>query len=68
MKVNKFDVRVQTVRLNGVSTISIELNDYDVASLHGPGWDARRVDKLACIWCVSTALGLNGELSSDLNK
>lgn len=27
----------------------LEMNDYDVASLHipyGPGWDARRIDKL----------------------
>ena len=29
--------------------MGIEINDYDVASLHipyGPGWDARRIDKL----------------------
>ncbi len=29
--------------------ISLEMNDYDVTSLHipyGPGWDARRIDKL----------------------
>jgi hypothetical protein len=27
----------------------LEMNDYDVATLHipyGPGWDARRIDKL----------------------
>ena len=33
-----------TVDLGG-----IEMNDYDVQSLHipyGPGWDARRIDKL----------------------
>lgn len=31
------------------SEISIEMNDYDVASLHipyGPGWDAKKIDKL----------------------
>ncbi|KAF8654880.1 hypothetical protein AX16_003341 [Volvariella volvacea WC 439] len=36
----------------------LEMNDYDVASLHipyGPGWDARRVDKLV----YSTDLGMN---------
>jgi len=29
--------------------ISVEMNDYDVTSLHipyGPGWDSRRIDKL----------------------
>lgn len=29
--------------------ISLEMNDYDVTSLHipyGPGWDARRIEKL----------------------
>ncbi|CAK5281900.1 unnamed protein product [Mycena citricolor] len=31
------------------SLVGMEMNDYDVASLHipyGPGWDARRIDKL----------------------
>ena len=32
-----------------MSISGLEMNDYDVASLHipyGPGWDARRIDKL----------------------
>ncbi|TFK33687.1 hypothetical protein BDQ12DRAFT_766148 [Crucibulum laeve] len=36
----------------------LEMNDYDVASLHipyGPGWDARRIDKLI----YQTDLGMN---------
>ncbi|TFK24215.1 ankyrin repeat protein [Coprinopsis marcescibilis] len=36
----------------------LEMNDYDVASLHipyGPGWDARRIDKLV----YQTDLGMN---------
>lgn len=36
--------------LKGASAIGgLEMNDYDVASLHipyGPGWDARRIEKL----------------------
>ena len=38
--------------------VSIEMNDYDVQSLHtpyGPGWDARRIERLVyqtvCIGC-----------------
>ncbi|KAF7333042.1 Ankyrin repeat protein [Mycena venus] len=37
---------------------NLEMNDYDVASLHipyGPGWDARRIDKLV----YQTDLGMN---------
>lgn len=37
----------------------VELNDYDVTSLHlpyGPGWDAKRIDKLVyqtvCVRCA----------------
>jgi len=40
----------------------IEMNDYDVVSLHipyGPGWDARRIEKLV----YQTDLGMNCELS-----
>jgi hypothetical protein len=36
----------------------LEMNDYDVATLHipyGPGWDARRIDKLV----YQTDLGMN---------
>ncbi|KAJ7583431.1 ankyrin repeat protein [Mycena floridula] len=39
-------------------TMGVEMNDYDVASLHipyGPGWDARRIDKLV----YQTDLGMN---------
>lgn len=35
--------------LKAETGMGIEMNDYDVASLHipyGPGWDARRIDKL----------------------
>jgi len=38
----KGDLKVET-------GMGVEINDYDVASLHipyGPGWDARRIDKL----------------------
>ncbi len=38
----------------------LEMNDYDVISLHipyGPGWDARRIDKLV----YQTDLGMNCE-------
>ena len=37
----------------------LEMNDYDVVSLHipyGPGWDARRIDKLV-YQTVSAVLG-----------
>ncbi|KAF7300964.1 Ankyrin repeat protein [Mycena indigotica] len=40
------------------SLMGMEMNDYDVASLHipyGPGWDARRIDKLV----YQTDLGMN---------
>ncbi|KAJ7062801.1 ankyrin repeat protein [Mycena amicta] len=40
------------------SLSGMEMNDYDVASLHipyGPGWDARRIDKLV----YQTDLGMN---------
>ncbi|KAF7319941.1 Ankyrin repeat protein [Mycena kentingensis (nom. inval.)] len=40
------------------SLSGMEMNDYDVASLHipyGPGWDARRIDKLI----YQTDLGMN---------
>ncbi|KAJ6544391.1 hypothetical protein B0H19DRAFT_1170529 [Mycena capillaripes] len=40
----KGDVKAETNALSG-----LEMNDYDVTSLHipyGPGWDARRIDKL----------------------
>jgi len=49
------------------SGIGIEMNDYDVASLHipyGPGWDARRIDKLV----YQTDLAMNCELSFDFQK
>jgi len=38
----------------------LEMSDYDVVSLHvpyGPGWDARRIDKLV----YQTDLGMNCE-------
>ncbi|KAL0948908.1 hypothetical protein HGRIS_009017 [Hohenbuehelia grisea] len=41
-----------------LSISGLEMNDYDVASLHipyGPGWDARRIDKLV----YQTDLGMN---------
>ncbi|EAU82414.1 ankyrin repeat protein [Coprinopsis cinerea okayama7 len=45
--------------LKGENAIGgLEMNDYDVASLHipyGPGWDARRIDKLV----YQTDLGMN---------
>ncbi|KAJ6579649.1 ankyrin repeat protein [Mycena vulgaris] len=40
----KGDLKAEGLALGG-----LEMNDYDVASLHipyGPGWDARRIDKL----------------------
>jgi hypothetical protein len=40
----KGDLKAEANALGG-----LEMNDYDVASLHipyGPGWDARRIDKL----------------------
>ncbi|KAJ7166063.1 hypothetical protein C8R46DRAFT_900097 [Mycena filopes] len=40
----KGDLKADAMAVGG-----IEMNDYDVASLHipyGPGWDARRIDKL----------------------
>jgi hypothetical protein len=43
----------------------LEMNDYDVVSLHipyGPGWDARRIEKLV----YQTDLGINCELLSSL--
>ena len=49
------------------SGIGIEMNDYDVASLHipyGPGWDARRIDKLV----YQTDLGMNCELFFGFQK
>ncbi|KAJ7661416.1 ankyrin repeat protein [Mycena polygramma] len=49
----KGDLKAETNALSGV-----EMSDYDVASLHipyGPGWDARRIDKLV----YSTDLGMN---------
>lgn len=44
--------------------MGIEINDYDVASLHipyGPGWDARRIDKLVyqtvrTLFCILISL------------
>ncbi|KAH9483205.1 hypothetical protein JR316_0005309 [Psilocybe cubensis] len=45
--------------LKGENDIGVvEINDYDVASLHlpyGPGWDAKRIDKLV----YQTDLGMN---------
>ncbi|KAF8959387.1 hypothetical protein BDZ97DRAFT_1705185 [Flammula alnicola] len=44
--------------LKAETGMGIEMNDYDVASLHipyGPGWDARRIDKLV----YQTDLGMN---------
>ncbi|KAJ6544332.1 hypothetical protein B0H19DRAFT_1380614 [Mycena capillaripes] len=49
----KGDLKAETNALSG-----LEMNDYDVASLHipyGPGWDARRIDKLV----YQTDLGMN---------
>nr|GAT51113.1 ankyrin repeat protein [Mycena chlorophos] len=48
----KGDLKTET----GIS--GLEMNDYDVASLHipyGPGWDARRIDRLV----YQTDLGMN---------
>ena len=46
-------------------TGGLEMNDYDVQSLHipyGPGWDARRIERLVyqtvCIGCYFTQLTL----------
>ena len=43
----------KTKRKNNLKSLNdleeLEMNDYDVASLHipyGPGWNARRIDKL----------------------
>ncbi|KAF4615928.1 hypothetical protein D9613_011323 [Agrocybe pediades] len=44
--------------LKAETGFGVEMNDYDVASLHipyGPGWDARRIDKLV----YQTDLGMN---------
>ncbi|KAF6743504.1 ankyrin repeat protein [Ephemerocybe angulata] len=44
----------------------LEMNDYDVASLHipyGPGWDARRIDKLV----YQTDLGMNSTFNPKNN-
>ncbi|KDR74215.1 hypothetical protein GALMADRAFT_123653 [Galerina marginata CBS 339.88] len=44
--------------LKAETGMGVEMNDYDVASLHipyGPGWDARRIDKLV----YQTDLGMN---------
>ncbi|KAF8169052.1 hypothetical protein K438DRAFT_1730433 [Mycena galopus ATCC 62051] len=49
----KGDLKGEANALSG-----LEMNDYDVASLHipyGPGWDARRIDKLV----YQTDLGMN---------
>ncbi|KAF8169046.1 hypothetical protein K438DRAFT_1921395 [Mycena galopus ATCC 62051] len=49
----KGDLKGEANSLSG-----LEMNDYDVASLHipyGPGWDARRIDKLV----YQTDLGMN---------
>ncbi|KAJ7066903.1 ankyrin repeat protein [Mycena belliarum] len=49
----KGDLKAEGTALGG-----LEMNDYDVASLHipyGPGWDARRIDKLV----YQTDLGMN---------
>ncbi|KAJ7476865.1 ankyrin repeat protein [Mycena galericulata] len=46
------------LKAEGMALTSLEMNDYDVASLHipyGPGWDARRIDKLV----YQTDLGMN---------
>ncbi|KAJ7499894.1 ankyrin repeat protein, partial [Mycena latifolia] len=49
----KGDLKAEGQALGG-----LEMNDYDVATLHipyGPGWDARRIDKLV----YQTDLGMN---------
>ncbi|KAJ6615451.1 hypothetical protein B0H10DRAFT_2164836 [Mycena sp. CBHHK59/15] len=49
----KGDLKAEAASVGG-----LEMNDYDVASLHipyGPGWDARRIDKLV----YQTDLGMN---------
>jgi hypothetical protein len=46
---NKRNKRKYKGDLKEETGMGIEMNDYDVASLHipyGPGWDARRIDKL----------------------
>ncbi|KAJ7213244.1 ankyrin repeat protein [Mycena rebaudengoi] len=46
------------LKADGAAIGGLEINDYDVASLHipyGPGWDARRIDKLV----YQTDLGMN---------
>uniref|UniRef100_A0A8H7XIV8 Ankyrin repeat protein n=1 Tax=Psilocybe cubensis TaxID=181762 RepID=A0A8H7XIV8_PSICU len=49
--------------LKGENDIGVvEINDYDVASLHlpyGPGWDAKRIDKLV----YQTDLGMNSSFN-----
>ncbi|KAL0569235.1 hypothetical protein V5O48_012735 [Marasmius crinis-equi] len=45
----------------------LEMNDYDVVSLHipyGPGWDARRIEKLV----YQTDLGMNSPFNPKNNK
>ena len=44
--------------LKGDEDAGLEMSDYDVISLHipyGPGWDARRIEKLV----YQTDLGMN---------
>ncbi|KAJ7775677.1 ankyrin repeat protein [Mycena maculata] len=46
------------LKAEGMALSVLEMNDYDVESLHipyGPGWDARRIDKLV----YQTDLGMN---------
>ncbi|KAF8905746.1 hypothetical protein CPB84DRAFT_1844751 [Gymnopilus junonius] len=55
---NKRNGRKYKGDLKAETGMGIEMNDYDVASLHipyGPGWDARRIDKLV----YQTDLGMN---------
>jgi hypothetical protein len=61
---NRYNKRKHKGDLKVESGIGIEMNDYDVASLHipyGPGWDARRIDKLV----YQTDLGMNCKLPFD---
>lgn len=58
---NRYNKRKYKGDLKEETGMGIEMNDYDVASLHipyGPGWDARRIDKLVyqTVSMVSTAI------------
>ncbi|KAJ7165671.1 ankyrin repeat protein [Mycena crocata] len=55
------------LKAEGAAIGGLEMNDYDVASLHipyGPGWDARRIDKLV----YQTDLGMNSTFNPKNKK